>query len=72
MEEPFRQILKKWLENFRNRDLTKLASEIIAEIKDIRKHLVFEKSKHTSTISGLQGGVTESIVPNKVKDYLFR
>lgn len=70
MEEPFHQILKKWLENSGNQ--TKLAPEIIAEIKDIRKHLVFMESTHTSASSGLQGCVTESIVPNHVKEYLFR
>lgn len=72
MEEPFHQISKKWLENIRNQVLTKLASEIIAEIEDIRKQLVFEKSNHTAAISSLQGGVTEFIIPNNVKDYLLR
>lgn len=70
MEEPLHWILEKWLESFRNHGLIKLASEIIAEIKDIRKYLVFEKSKNTA--SGMQGGGTEFIVPDNVKDYLFR
>lgn len=72
MEEPFHQILKEWLEDFRNQSLTESASEIIAEINDIRKYLVFEKSENTATVSGLQGGGTKLIVPDNVKDYLFR
>lgn len=72
MEEPFHQILKMWLDNFRNQALTKVASEIIAEIKEIRKHLDFEKSKLTTSISGLQGDGIEFIVPDNVKVFLFR
>lgn len=66
------QILEKWFEDFKNYGLSKLASEIIAEIKVIRKYLVFEKNKNTATVSGLQGCCTEFIVPHDVKDYLFR
>lgn len=72
MEEPFHQILKEWLEYFKNQSLTELATEIIAEINDIRKYLVFKKSENTATVSGLQGGSTKLIVPDNVKDYLFR
>lgn len=86
MEKPFHQILEKWFEDlgnvqkifekwfegFRNHGLSKLASEIIAEIKDIRKYLDFEKSKNMAVVSGLQGDGTEFIVPDDVKDYLFR
>lgn len=86
MEKPFHQILEiwfedlrnlqtileKWFEDFRNHGLSKLASELIAEIKDIRNYLVFEKRKNTATISGLNGGCTEFIVPDNVKEYLFR
>lgn len=49
-------MLQKWLEDFRNQGLT----EIIAEIKDIRNYLVSDRSG------------TEFIVPDNVKDYLFR
>lgn len=72
MEEPFHQILKEWLEIFSNQGLTKLSSEIIAEIREIRKHLDFEKSKLTTGISCLQGGGIEFIVPYNVKDFLLR
>lgn len=72
LEEPFYQILKEWLEDFRNQGLTESASEIIAEINVIRKNLVFEKRENTATVSGLQGGDTKLIVPDNVKDYLFR
>lgn len=68
LEEPIHQILEKWLENFRNQAFTKLAIEIIAEIKEIRKHLDFEKSKLTT---GKSGG-TEIFVPYNVKDFLLR
>lgn len=72
MEEPFHQILKKWFEDIRNQGLTKHASEIIAEIKDIRKCLVFDKGKNTDAVSGFQGEGIEFTVPDNVKDYLFR
>lgn len=70
MEKPFHQILNKWFEDFRNEG--KLATEINAEIKEIRKCLVFERSKLTAAVSGLQGGGTEFTVPDNVKNYLFR
>lgn len=72
MEEPFDHVLRKWLDNLRNQALTKVASEIIAEIEEIRKHLDLEKSKLTTGISGLQGGGIELIVPDNVKVFLFR
>lgn len=65
-------MFEKWFEGFTNDGLSKLASEIIAEIKDIRKYLDFEKSKNMAVVSGLQGDGTEFIVPDDVKDYLFR
>lgn len=71
MEEPFHQVLEKWLEIFGNPALTKIASEIVAEIKEIRKHFAFEKSNLTTGISGLQGGSIEFIIPDNVKDFLF-
>lgn len=70
LEKPFHQILKKWFEDFRNEG--KLANGIIAEIKDIRRYLVFENSEPTAAVSGLQGGSTEITVPDDVKNYLFR
>lgn len=60
------------MENFRTQALTKVASEIIAEIEEIRKHLDFEKIKLTTGISGLQGGGVEFIVPDDVKVFLLR
>lgn len=71
LEEPFHQVLEIWLDIFRNQALTKTASEIVAEIKEIRKHLDFEKSNLTTGISGLQGGSIEFIIPDNVKDFLF-
>lgn len=71
MEEPFHQILEIWLDIFRNQALTKIASEIVAEIKEIRKHFDFEKSNLITGISGLQGGGIEFIIPDNVKDFLF-
>lgn len=72
LEEPFHQILKEWLDNFSNQGLTELSSEIIAEIKEIRKHLHFEKSKLTTRMSCLQGCGIGFIVPHNVKDFLLR
>lgn len=70
LEKPFHQILKKWFEDIRREG--KLSTEIIAEIKDIRKYLVFENSKPTAAVSGVQGGGIEKIIPDNVKNYLFR
>lgn len=70
LEKPFHQILNIWFEDFRNEG--KLANKIIAEIKDIRRYLVFENSEPTAAVSGLQGGSTEITVPDNVKNYLFR
>lgn len=70
LEKPFHQILKRWFASFRNEG--KLATAIIAEIKDICKYLVFENSKPTASVSGVQGGDSEITLPDDVKNYLFR
>lgn len=56
LEKPFYQMLQKWFEDFDDHGWT----EIIEEIKDILKYLVYDRSG------------TEFIVPDNVKDYLFR
>lgn len=71
LEEPFHEVLKTWLEIFRNQAFTKIASEIVAEIKEIRKHFDFEKSNPTTSIYGLQGSSIDFIIPDNVKDFLF-
>lgn len=73
LEEPFHNMLQKWLEDVTNENCsTKLAYDVIAEIEAIRKLLVFEDYKNTDAASILKRTGTQSIVPDNVKEYLFK
>lgn len=71
LEEQLDQVLQDWLGKLKHEDLNKQTSDIIAEIEAIRKQLILDTRHNTN---GLDAPciANKSIVPNDVKEYLFR
>lgn len=70
-EEQLHQMLKDWLGKLKHEDSNKQTSEIIAEIEAIRKQLILDTSSNIAALDA-PSIANKSIVPNDVKDYLFR
>lgn len=71
LEEELDQVLEDWLEKLKHKDLNKQISEIIAEIEAIRKQLILDTRNNTNDLDAPYIA-NKSIVPNDVKEYLFR
>lgn len=68
LEEPLHEMLQKWSEDLKRVCFTENASDVIAEIEALRNKLLPTISKKTDVpCTG-----TGTIVPDNVKDYLFR
>lgn len=68
LEEPLQKMLQQLRKDLKRGRFFENASDIIAEIKALSNELIPINSKDTDVpISG-----SKSIVPNNVKDYLFR
>lgn len=72
LEEPLHQMLQEWLEDFKTETSNKSTSEIIAEIEAICKQMEFINRKYRDISSRSSRLNTKSIVPDEVKEYLFR
>lgn len=64
-------ILKVWLKKFKAKGSLKQTLEMIEEIKAIRKDLMLDKSKNTTTPDVLCVD-SKPIVPKNVREHLFR
>lgn len=62
-------MLKDWINHLKTDD--SVASELVAEIEAIRKRLSFD-NKFSATASVLPSVGTTNIIPDDIKDYLFR
>lgn len=71
LEEQLDEVLQDWLEKLKRVVLNKQTSEIIAEIEAIRKQLILDTSSNIAALDA-PSIANKSIVPNDVKDYLFR
>lgn len=71
LEEQLDEVLQDWLEKLKRVVLNKQTSEIIAEIEAIRKQLILDTRNNTA-VPDASCNDTNSIVPNDVKEYLFR
>lgn len=67
LEDPLRCLLNKWKQEIKSTVQTKPNLWLITEIENITKHLLSEV-----TTSGSKSSRCEYIVPQNVKDYLFR
>lgn len=71
LEEQLDQMLQDWLGKLKHEDFNKHISEIIAEIEAIRKQLILDTSTNTASLD-VPCIANTPIVPNEVKEYLFR
>lgn len=71
LEEQLDQMLQDWLGKLKHEDFNKQISEIIAEIEAIRKQLILDTSTNTASLD-VPCIANTPIVPNEVKEYLFR
>lgn len=69
--EQLDQVLGDWLEKLKHKDLNKQTHDIIAEIEAIRKQLILDTRNNTNDLDA-PCFANKSIVPNDVKEYLFR
>lgn len=70
-EEQLHQMLKDWLGKLKHEDSNQQTCEIIAEIEAIRKQLILDTSNNIAAPDA-PCIANKSIVPNDVKEYLFR
>ena len=68
LEDPIYRVLDKWTQKFETAPQTKHTVRFIQEIKNIRKQMKFEEV--IAPASSSLG--YENIVPENVKEYLFR
>ena len=68
LEDPISRVLDKWTQKFETAPQTKHTIRIIQEIRNIRKQMKFEEviAPEYSSLG------YEHIVPENVKEYLFR
>lgn len=72
LEEPLHQMLQRWKESLKTATPTRLVSRLIAEIEDISKQMVVDNRKGMPVASIVTNVDTKCIVPEDVKNYLFR
>lgn len=71
LETQLDYMLNAWLRQLNTKGFLKETSEMIEEIKAIRKQLKLNRSKNMAA-SDLPYNDSKSIVPKNVRDYLFR
>lgn len=71
LEEQLDSMLQDWLGKLKHEDVNKQTSDIIDEIEAIRKQLILDTSHNTGTPDApcLKN---KSIIPDDIKEYLFR
>lgn len=72
LEEPLHLMLQEWLEIVKTEGSNKLALELIAEIEAIQKQMepCIIKNKEVPRVLSSVGA--RSVVPDNIKDFLFR
>lgn len=69
---PLHGMLQDWLEVLNTNDQNKLRSEILSEIQAIQKQMALCTSRKRGPSFVLPSNCTNSIIPDNVKDFLFR
>lgn len=72
LNKPLREMLDGWLENLGTEGLSKQVAGIKAEIEAICKQMEFDDCAESATVSVSPVVNNKSLVPDDVKDYLFR
>lgn len=69
---PLHRMLQEWFEVLKTKGPNELHSEILSEIQAIRKQLALCTSSKRSPSSVLPSNCTNSVIPDNVKEFLFR
>lgn len=69
---PLHQMLHDWFEVLKTKGPNELHSGILSEIQAIRKQLALCTSRKRSPSSVLPSNCTNSVIPDNVKEFLFR
>lgn len=72
LNKPLKEMLEQWLANLDTEVSSKQAAGIKAEIEAIRKQMEFDDCDESASISVSPVVSTKSVVPDDVKNYLFR
>lgn len=65
-------MLEKWLKYLKNYGSNRIAFGLISEIEAIREQMAFDESGTAAVASASPTMCAKSIVPEDVKNYLFR
>lgn len=72
LNKPLKEMLERWLANLDTEVSSKQAAGIKAEVEAIRKQMEFDDCDESASISVSPVMSTKSVVPDDVKNYLFR
>lgn len=72
LEKPIHQMLQNWSTYLKTEGLGKHTSRCTAEIRAIRKQLVFDESERTTAASGKPCIRCKYLVPDDIRDDFFR
>lgn len=70
--EPLHQMLQDWLVNFKIQSPNESRSDIISEIHAIQKQMAFCTNRKRGGPFVLPSNCTNSMIPDDVKEFLFR
>lgn len=69
---PLHRMLHDWFEVLKTKGPNELQSGILSEIQALRKQLALCSSRKRSPSSVLPSNCTKSVIPDNVKEFLFR
>lgn len=72
LNKPLKEMLERWLANLDTKISSRQAAGIKAEVEAIRKQMEFDDCDESDSVSVSPVVSTTSVVPNDVKNYLFR
>lgn len=72
LNKPLQELLEGWLANLETEGSSKQAAGIKAEVEAIRKQMEFDDCAESAAVSVSPVVSTKSVVPDDVKNYLFR
>lgn len=72
LNKPLQELLEGWLANLETEGSSNQAAGIKAEVEAIRKQMEFDDCAESAAVSVSPVVSTKSVVPDDVKNYLFR
>lgn len=72
LNKPLKEMLERWLANLDTEVSSKQAAGIKAEVEAIRKQMEFEDCDESASVFVSPVVSTKSVVPDDVKNFLFR